>query len=566
MLSLPSLVEQLRKATSLKDLAKTLGVEPKQLSYILYIFPGPKYTTFQIPKKSGGTRVIEAPIDRLKIIQRMLADLLATCASEIDEQHKRKPISHGFRRGRSFLTNAHPHTNRRFVLNLDIDNFFPTINFGRVRGYFIKNKDFLLNEKVATVVAQIACSNQALPQGSPCSPIISDLIAHILDVRLVRLAKQHKCTYSRYADDLTFSTNQKEFPSSLATCSMDGSVWTLGEPLIASINNAGFSINAEKTRMQSRTSRQTVTGLVVNKKVNIRDEYFRAARVMCHSLFNTGSYHRPNNSQAISSTHQIEGILNYIDQTKTTSDSRDENTKRSEPLASHKLHRRLVFYKYFVVPDKALILCEGPSDSAYLKTAIQQLAPKYPDLIDATGGVSKLRVRFFSYRQRTSALLNLTGGTAPIKNFIETYEAAIGKYGHTPLPFPVIVLLDNDSGAKGIFSLINGKYKLNASLKTTGAFYAVCQNLYIIKTPEVGETGESKIEDCFESTLLETPFGGKMFNATDEKLGPNEFGKTALAGIVRAEAGKVVFAGFEPLLDRIVAALQHYQAQTVGET
>ena len=114
------------------------------------------------------------------------------------------------------MTNAYIHKRRRYVLNLDLEDFFPSFNFGRVRGFFIKDKHFALHERVETIIAQIACHDNELPQGSPCSPVISNLIAHLLDVRLARLAKAHKCTYSRYADDITFSTNRKEFPSDLA--------------------------------------------------------------------------------------------------------------------------------------------------------------------------------------------------------------------------------------------------------------------------------------------------------------------------------------------------------------
>ena len=102
---------------------------------------------------------------------------------------------------------------RRWVFNLDLEDFFPSINFGRVRGFLLKNRDFRAeSEHRATVISQIACHENSLPQGSPCSPVISNLVAHLLDMRLVRLASSVGCTYSRYADDLTFSTNKKIFP------------------------------------------------------------------------------------------------------------------------------------------------------------------------------------------------------------------------------------------------------------------------------------------------------------------------------------------------------------------
>ena len=114
----------------------------------------------------------------------------------------------------------------------------------------------------------------------------SELIGQILDLRLLRFAKKNGVRYSRYADDITFSTNQKNFPVALAVQdSQDLSSWALGDDLVHEIKAAGFKINADKTRMHCRGNRQMVTGLVVNKKANIRSEYYRKARAMCDSLF-----------------------------------------------------------------------------------------------------------------------------------------------------------------------------------------------------------------------------------------------------------------------------------------
>ena len=201
------------------------------------------------------------------------------------------PSPTGFRKKGTIVSNAKNHKRRRYVLNLDLEDFFPTFNFGRVRGFFLKDKAFELEEQVATTIAQIACDGKALPQGSPCSPVISELIGQILDLRLLRFAKKHGLRYSRYADDLTFSTNQKDFPPALAQQDpSDLSKWILGDELVLKIEGAGFKINAGKTRMHYRDSRQMVTGLVVNEKANIKSEYYRRARAMCDSLFQTGQY------------------------------------------------------------------------------------------------------------------------------------------------------------------------------------------------------------------------------------------------------------------------------------
>ncbi|MFD2029450.1 reverse transcriptase domain-containing protein [Ancylobacter dichloromethanicus] len=135
-------------------------------------------------------------------------------------------------------------------------------------------------------MAQIACKDGKLPQGSPCSPVITELMTHFLDIRLVKLAARHKCTYTRYADDITISTNQREFPSALAE--LDGAEWKLGEELVSRINDAGFEVNDAKTRMQLRGSRQMVTGLTVNEKANVAQTYYKRVRATAHRFLTTG--------------------------------------------------------------------------------------------------------------------------------------------------------------------------------------------------------------------------------------------------------------------------------------
>ena len=192
----------LKAATTLHQFAAILGFKPGWLTYILYVqAPAAKYKTFEVPKKTGGVRRICAPTDDLKLLQRRLADLLQDCVEEInkaqgksDDGPKPDKISHGFRRRRSIVTNAQRHRHRCYVFNADIADFFGSINFGRVRGFFISDKNFQLNPKVATLIAQIACFENSLPQGSPCSPVISNLIGHILDIHLVKLASAAGCT------------------------------------------------------------------------------------------------------------------------------------------------------------------------------------------------------------------------------------------------------------------------------------------------------------------------------------------------------------------------------------
>ena len=318
----------LKTATSLSDVAKLLDFKPKAVSYILYKQPeATKYKIFQIPKRNGGQRTIKAPIDALKLLQHRLSDLLQDCVDEINTANQRKDrTAHGFKRKRSIITNARQHRHRRWVFNLDLEDFFPSINFGRVRGFLLKNRDFELHEDVATVIAQIACHENSLPQGSPCSPVISNLIAHLLDMRLVKLASEAGCTYSRYADDLTFSTNKKEFPANIAvsagTKDSASHLWLPGDGLQKVIERTGFRINAKKTHQMYRTSRQDVTGLIVNKKINVRWEYRHTVRAMVHSLVKTGKFqilgltHKDGHAileERPGTLNELHGMLGFID-------------------------------------------------------------------------------------------------------------------------------------------------------------------------------------------------------------------------------------------------------------
>ena len=376
----------LRSAKTLAEFAVLLDTPTKTLINTLYRTPeAAKYNAFNIPKKDGSLRTIHAPIGKLKVYQRLLANILYDCADELELATPRKPMSHAFRRGRSIVTNAAQHKNRRYVLNLDLQDFFPSFNFGRVRGFFIKDQGFALTPECATIVAQIACFQGALPQGSPCSPIIADLIAHVLDLRLVRFAKSHRVNYSRYADDLSFSTNQKNFPPALATGGEPaGTPWTLSAPLRDRITSTGFTINAAKTRMHVGSSRQTVTGLTVNEKVNISQPYWRGARSMCRALFQTGAYHKPQAlpggaPQLLTSTQALKGVLAHVQHVKSASPIKPPTTTKLA-FFGQRLHEDFHFFDKFVALDRPMIITEGKTDPVYLRNAIRQLAAYQPRL------------------------------------------------------------------------------------------------------------------------------------------------------------------------------------------
>ena len=570
-----SRLDSLKSITTRAEMATLLQFKPAAFAYVLFKQPNAaKYKTFEVPKRSGGKRTIHAPIDALKLIQRKLSVLLQDCVDEINTaKNLQNRVSHGFTRKRSIITNARRHRNRRYVFNLDLEDFFPSIHFGRVRGFFIKDRTFALHEDVATVIAQIACREKTLPQGSPCSPVISNLIAHVLDMHLVSLASRVGCTYSRYADDLTFSTNKKAFPSEIAMQSdTDPNLWVPGEELQRLITHAGFLVNNRKTHMQYRTSRQNVTGLVVNRRINVRQEYRHDTRAMVHRLLNTGGfevYGKVQKSGVVTlekrsgKVNELHGMLGFIDKIDLDHRKNTPGWKPSDKLSSNELmYQRFLIYMNFFAAECPVVLCEGKTDNIYLTHAIRGLAPYYPYLATvAPDGKIRLSIRLYKSRKSSTArILRLSdGGSSALLDFIVTYKRETEKFKGPGLKNAFIVLYDNDSGAKGIRNYIRGF----ASPAFTGAepFVHVFQNLYAVPTPTTAGMQSSKIEDCFDPSVKATVLHGKTFDDENGLDTDTHYGKKIFAeAVVRPHAAKINFDGFRPLLTNLEAAIKAHAA------
>src|SRR3990172_6105829 len=229
---------------SSQDVAAYFGVSHSNLIWTLYRAPDDaRYRHFEIPKRSGGMRPIHAPIGLLRELQDKLhLDLKAL--------YRPHPRAHGFIEERSVATNAADHTGKRWVLNIDLEDFFPTINFGRVRGLFLK-PPFEMGPAAAAVCAQIATYRNGLPQGAPTSPVLSNFIAATLDRRLLRLARSNKLVYSRYAHHITLSTSLQQFPPAIAIREQiagAGYKVLAGDALEQAIRACGFAVNAKKGR------------------------------------------------------------------------------------------------------------------------------------------------------------------------------------------------------------------------------------------------------------------------------------------------------------------------------
>src|ERR1051326_6910874 len=267
-----------------EQLAVALGVQyDKHLVYNLYRLPdGARYTKFKLSKKSGGEREISVPRSGLKYIQRKLLVLLELAYGT------RTPV-HGFVKGRDILSNANLHLRPRYLLNIDIKDFFDSINFGRLYG-LLRSGVYGANHDVATLVTQICCFENKLPQGAPTSPIVSNMVCGRLDSELKKLAAESRCTYSRYCDDITFSTD-RQLPEAIASIkSVEGvRVAEVSGQLEAIVKANGFALNPQKTRLRMRSERQVVTGLVVNRFANLDRRYIRNVRAALHALEKFGA-------------------------------------------------------------------------------------------------------------------------------------------------------------------------------------------------------------------------------------------------------------------------------------
>jgi RNA-directed DNA polymerase len=427
------------------------------------------------------------------------------------------------------------------------------------------------------VIAQIACHNNALPQGSPCSPVISNLIAYVLDMHLVGLSSRVGCTYSRYADDLTFSTNKKNFPPEIAEPSgTEPHLWVPGSELQRLIAHSGFRINASKTHMQYRTSRQVVTGLVVNKKINVRHEYRHAVRAMVHSLLTKGSFeaHGAAEKSGIrtiekreGTANQLHGMLGFIDSIDLYNKTNARESRDFvHPTSNELMYRRFLIYRDFYAAEAPVIICEGETDNVYLTHAIRRLAADFNDLAEITAkGAVRLKVRLYKYpRSSTARILGLhDGGSGPLAAFIATYKRETDKFKAPGQKSPIIIFYDNDSGAKTIRAAL--KETRGRPVKCTEPFVHAIRNMYAVPTPLINGATESKIEDFFDEATKASVIGGKTFNDKNGFDIAKHYGKKIFAHhVVRYGADSVNFEGFRPLLTNLVAAIQSHAAAVRG--
>lgn len=217
-----------------------------------------RYRTHRLPKPGGGERRLDEPCPALKKLQKRIK-------REILDRIILHRCCHGFRKEHSILTNAQAHGSREVVVCLDIRDFFPSVTFPRVFGLFTS---LGVPKRDAGLLARLLTHEGRLPQGAPTSPAVANLVCRRLDRRLSALAESAGASYSRYADDLAFS----------------GPLAVLGLLPLARriVNEEGFELAKEKTRVMRRGSRQKVCGVVVNEGPRLPRDLRRRVRAMFH--------------------------------------------------------------------------------------------------------------------------------------------------------------------------------------------------------------------------------------------------------------------------------------------
>lgn len=282
-----------------KDLAELLGIEYKQLRFLVYhrdVVYVDHYNRYTVPKKKGGLRNIAAPKSTMKTAQRKILEEILSKISISD-------YAHGFLKGKSVVSGAEAHVKQpELLINMDLEDFFPTITFERVRGMF---KAFGYSGYIASLLAMICTycermpieirreikyvktSKRILPQGSPASPMITNILCMKLDKRLSGLASKAGFVYTRYADDMSFSLKEG---STVESSNVDTRKFC--GLILKIVSEEGFKINKSKTRFLRKNNRQCITGVVINnEQIGVPRKWIkrlRAAIYNANKLKSTG--------------------------------------------------------------------------------------------------------------------------------------------------------------------------------------------------------------------------------------------------------------------------------------
>lgn len=262
------------KIYNMNDLAKFLGIQYEDLHKVL--FSRDNYIEYEIPKKHGGTRKISAPKKILKRIQGVLK-------IKLESVYIPKNCVNGFVTNKSIYTNAYRHEASEYLLNIDLSDFFPSINFNRIKS-LLQNPPFNANSNTSIMLANLLTNSNGLPQGASTSPILSNMICRRMDNRLFKYCEKYNGIYTRYADDISLSWNCVNNIGYF----YDEKNKVLNKILTLIIEEEGFEINHKKTYYSSKNGHKEVTGVIVNKYVNVPKDYFYRLRSIINDVYKNG--------------------------------------------------------------------------------------------------------------------------------------------------------------------------------------------------------------------------------------------------------------------------------------
>lgn len=248
-----------RPGFEIDDLATRLEMTVERLSRTQ-----PRYRSFEIPRRAGGSRTISAPDDDLKELQRRILHRILPGL-------RAHPAVHGFEPGRSIVTNARRHVGKAVVVGMDIRDFFPSTGQGRVEAYL---RAVGWSRAAAREITRLTCHEGGLPQGAPTSPRLSNVVNYRMDARLAGLARKVGAEYTRYADDLTFSLVRDDATAVKTLVRVAGLI----------VTEEGYEPHPEKLTVRRRHQRQEVTGLVVNERIHLPRETRRWLRAVEHRV------------------------------------------------------------------------------------------------------------------------------------------------------------------------------------------------------------------------------------------------------------------------------------------
>ena len=281
------------------QLSHAVGLRPQEM-FRMARHPEQHYRTLLIPKKSGGVRVLHVPLATLKAAQQ---HILHRVVNHLPVS----PYATAYLPGKSLADNAAPHVGHKYLLKMDITDFFGSITY--LQAISAAFPSTLYPPQIGAILTNLCCYKDALPQGAPTSPGLSNVVMRHFDDTLGGWCKQHGIVYTRYCDDLTFSS--------------DKPLYHVYQKVKKKLEDYGFEVNESKTHFLTNGNRQTVTGLTVNEKVSIPIDYKRQLRqdVYYAVKFGLGDSIRRGNKPYL--THRqtpdvdryynhLKGQLNYV--------------------------------------------------------------------------------------------------------------------------------------------------------------------------------------------------------------------------------------------------------------